>query len=689
MESTKMKVLVWTCLWLAGFLFACTDDKVEKDDWGIDTEIRPDEDRLGKADGAGVPGPSVSWDSSDTAVWEVKNQWEDRNTTAARQAGMAWPADSGLNWDEKYALWVQSMGIVPGHEVSFQTFTLTTPWGKSLPAPRLECAEVAMFLRVAFASWYNLPFYLQAVDASGRIYFGHMGARTATDRYKNTPNYKTAYRDHTASMNGKTNEYILAHWPKDSVLRDRAVGDGDTMGFLTGSGAKRAGHYFDEIFLNKRTGHFLRLLLTYFGSVNLASSSNTYNLKPQSMRAGDVLVHRWQKTGIGHVMVLKSVLDVEGGKKEALLVSGSMPRRQPKMETATTSKDYLTSINGGGPGQNWDGDKYAALGGGLKRFRVAKNWSGRWTNTWMASDEASWINDTDHERMAARIAELDDLLGEVDPAQLKSAYLQMIEDARNHLRQYPASCAARNRREDAFEKLYTVNQTYFGKNEAQTDLDHRILDDYVFARLVYQQSKTCCWNRTTSAMYRIIMDYNEEMQEETCMEPVVFMARDGGYEVFRQYAEDTGRGHLWVNWSEDETCPQKNVTNDSPAESDHLSWCEIAPEPSEPECTDDFEPNNNPVSAAEITSGTYPGLFICEGDEDFFTFTTTGDFTVSIAFSHAAGDLDMSLFRGDTLVRTSQGTSDTESITSTAGTYVLRVYGYNGATGEYSLTLTP
>lgn len=666
--------------------FGCKEDPAE-DNWGIDEEVLPDEDRFGKADGVGIAGPSVTAGTTDTAVWEVKNQWEDRTTVEARKAGMAWPADSGLTWDEKYSAWVQSMGLIPGHETYFDTFTLTTPWGKELPAPRLECAEVAMFLRVTFASWYNLPFYLQAVDSSGKIYFGHMGARTGSGRYKTTPNYKTAYKDYTAQLAGKANDYIRDNWPKDNVLRDRAVGDGDEMGFLTGTGAKRGGHYFDEIFLNKRVGHFLRLLLNYFGSVNLASSANTYNIKPQALRAGDVLVHRWQRQGIGHVMVVKKVTEMEGGKKEANLVSGSMPRRQPKYETPAASKDYLTSINGGGPGENYSGELYAALGGGLKRFRVAKNWNGRWANTWMAADEASWINDTDHERIAARIAELRDLLGEVDPSQLLSAYHQMVEDARNHLRQYPASCAARNRREDAFAKLYEVNQLHFGTNQEDTDREYRILDDYVFARLVYEESKTCCWNRTTAAMYQIIMDFNRERQDPDCQDAVVFKAMGGGYDLFRQYAEATGRGHLWVTWSEDESCPQRDVDNDTEAEHGWIPWCEVGGAGPDPSCTDLFEPNNTPDTAAPVTGGTYQGLWICEGDEDYFEIMSGGSFTVSIQFQHSVGDLDMALYQGTSQVAISQGTSDTETISAEAGTYILRVYGYNGAQGEYSLSL--
>lgn len=661
------------------------------DDFGMDEYLANDDAPLGKADSAGVPGPPTSLDTGSTAVWEVTNQWEDTDTAAARAAGPAWGADSGLTWDQKYAAWVESMGIIPGYETYYDTIQLTTPWGKTIPAPALECAELAMFLRVTFASWYHLPFYLTSVDSSGtRIYFGHMGAVTRSGRYKSTPRYKSWYHDYTGDMAGKSDDYIVSHWPSDKKLRERAVGDGDDMGFLAdyGSGAKRGGHYFDQIFLNKRTGHFLRLLLNYFGSMNLASSRNTYNLRPQAIRAGDLNIERWQRNGIGHVLVVKHVTDLEGGKKEANLVSGSMPRRQPKYESGASSKNYFTSDYCGGPGESYDGDAYASLGGGLKRWRVAKKKSGYWMNTWMRADEASWVNDTDLEAIAGRIAELDALLGEADPTQLRDAYLQIISDSRSHLKQYPASCAARTRREEAFAKLYDLNYLHFSMSHAETDAAYRVLDDYVFAELEYNQSKTCCWNHSTEAMYQIIMDYNRDRQADTCQEPLVFMAMGGGYNVFKEYAEATGRGHLWVTWSEDEPCPQRDVDNDTEASHDWIAWCDAAASGPQPtECTDVFEPNNNPNEAAAIQSGTYEELQICDGDEDNFAIEASGDFTVRIEFTHSAGDLDMALYQGGEQVKISQSTADQETITAGAGSYVLRVYGYNGATNAYRLVL--
>ncbi len=662
-------------------------DSEAYDRYGIEGEFY-EEISVGKADNIGIGGLPVSIEGSTTQVWEIRNQWEDTNTPEARQAGMAWEANSGLNWDEKYAKWVQSMVKIAGHDTWFDTFELTTPYNKTLPAPKLECAELAIFLRVAFASWYGLPFYMTSVDSSNtRVYFGHFGVRTASGRYQNTPNYKTAYRDYS---NMTAAEIEGQGWPRDNVLRSRGLyGGGDTMDFIE-EGAV-AGTYFDEVFLNKRTGHFVRLLLAYFGSIHLASSRNTYNIKPQALRAGDVLVMRWQRTGIGHTLVVKQVTPLEDGLMDAQLVESSMPRRQPKWEDAAASKRSFTSQRTGGEGTNTAGEEYVKLGGGIKRWRVAKNMNGRWTNTWMRADESSWINDTHYDRLKTRPAEFQNLLGQVDPAQLREALLRMIEDARNHLRQYPASCMARTRREDAFKELYTLNQNEFGMSRAETDVEYRILDDYVFAELVYQESKTCCWCTSTSAMYQIIMDFNRERMEYSCQEPVVFKAMGGVYNLFQEYAEQTDRGHLWRQWSEDEPCPQRNVDNDVEKNHIWIPWCDVyqgeADDPV-PECQDDvYEPNDTPSEATDLGEGVYENLMICENNDDYFRISLPGGtLTARIEFSHDEGDLDLELYENGTRIDRSWSIQDYEEVTASgSGEYILRVYGYNGASAAYRL----
>jgi len=77
------------------------------DDWGMDGPIAPTPPR-GKEDSEYRRGLLVLTDTTRTQVWTARNKWEDRETVAARKAGLSWSADSGLNWDEKYARWVES-----------------------------------------------------------------------------------------------------------------------------------------------------------------------------------------------------------------------------------------------------------------------------------------------------------------------------------------------------------------------------------------------------------------------------------------------------------------------------------------------------------------------------------------------------------------------------------------------------
>ena len=519
----------------------------------------------GKADNSGIPAIGTEFDNSETQVWAVTNQWEDRTTAAAKKAGLAWGENSGLNWDEKYVAWIASMKKIPAKSYG-ETFELTTPWGKVLPAPSLECAEVAMFMRVTFAAWYGLPFYMTTTDTEGtRVYFGHFGARTASGRYKNTPLYKSYYKDYS----NQTPAQYQANWPKDDKLRQKALAGGNDISDVLAPGGT-SGLYFDEIHLNKRAGHFTMLLLVYFGSANLANSRNTYNLKPEALRMGDVLVERWQAQGIGHTLLVKSVTELEGGKKDAQLASGSMPRRQPKWEDAVASKQYFTNeYTGGG--------EYVKFGGGLKRWRVAKNWNGKWTNSWMKADEASWINDTDYEKLKVRPQQFETLLGEVPPEQMRAAYLSIIADARTHLSNYPASCSAREKRENAFRALYQLNQSKFGISPAQTDAQYRKMEDYAFAELVYDKSKTCCWNSTTNAMYQIIMQYQESLQQNACTPPVVFKSSGGGkYQVFADFAASIGKAADWKQWTEDEPCAGKNVVEDTEANHTWVPFCQLS-----------------------------------------------------------------------------------------------------------------
>src|SRR5262245_21283611 len=102
------------------------------DDLGIDEPILPiwpEEAAAGARDGAGNPGPLLSTNTTATQVWYARNRWEETDTVAARRAGLAWGANSGLTWDDKYTAWIESLPVVQSGS-GYLTYDLTTPWGK-------------------------------------------------------------------------------------------------------------------------------------------------------------------------------------------------------------------------------------------------------------------------------------------------------------------------------------------------------------------------------------------------------------------------------------------------------------------------------------------------------------------------------------------------------------------------------
>lgn len=541
------------------------------------------EEPAGKADALqGKRGLPVSVDGDSLSVWEVKNQWADTDTAAAREAGVAWEANSGLDWDQKYVRWIEKMQKIDAESYG-QTFELLTPWGKSLPAPAIECAETAIFLRITFASWYKLPFFLEARDSGGkRLYFGHFGMRTEDGRYGRTPHYRDAYKDYTDQADQIREGAV--EWPRDSVLAGRQLyGSFDDEQPMIGPDA-HLGAYLDEIYLNKRVGYFMMITLPYFGSINLVDPVNTYNVRPEATQAGDVLLERWQARGIGHTLVVIRTSDlgtqeVDGEEVpllEASLISGSMPRRQPRWDSPAASKRYFTDERTGGEG-------YAELGGGLKRWRAATQVNGRWTNVVLPRDADDYMNSRNKEELATRPERFDQVLSELSPQQKMDALYEIVEAKRQHLRNYPASCSARIGREDAFRDMYETAKANFDMTPAEVDKQYRSLEDYVFAELEYTQSKTCCWNSSTADMYQIVMDLAEMTAQDPetgeCREVTVFMNYDDesdGFQIFRDFAEATGRGDQWVAWRADESCPQADVAQDTQATHSWAPMCDIA-----------------------------------------------------------------------------------------------------------------
>jgi hypothetical protein len=135
-----LSTVVW---WVAG----CADDAAPSYDpeWGIEEALAPTPPP-GKEDSEFRRGLRVATDTRRTQVWTAKNAWDDTATPAARAAGLAWGADSGLTWDQKYAAWLDGLAWIPAADGYSTTIRLTTPWGKTLDSPSLECAETVAVL---------------------------------------------------------------------------------------------------------------------------------------------------------------------------------------------------------------------------------------------------------------------------------------------------------------------------------------------------------------------------------------------------------------------------------------------------------------------------------------------------------------------------------------------------------------
>jgi hypothetical protein len=209
---------------------------------------------------------------------------------------------------------------------------------------------------------------------------------------------------------------------------------------------------------------------------------------------------------------------------------------------------------------------------------------GRWRNGVPQSDLSLWINHTDLDAIAGRIAEFEALLGAPDPQQQLEGILDVIDEKRQRLRELPASCSARAGREEAFRKLYALMDEDFGLDRATTDRQYRLLEDYVFAELRYDQSRTCCWNSTNADMFTAIMDLATKSLYDpaglTCNPPRVFRMENGGYEVWRAHAQTIGLGAAWASWTADETCPQaQTVTTDTVLASEATPYCTLYPHP--------------------------------------------------------------------------------------------------------------
>jgi len=112
------------------------------------------------------------------------------------------------------------------------------------------------------------------------------------------------------------------------------------------------------------------------------------------------------------------------------------------------------------------------------------------------------------------------------------------------------------------------------------------------------------------------------------------------------------------------------------------------------ECVDDlYEDNDSILAAAVLVNDVAVNGAVCPIDDDWYSIPVVSGqlVTAVVDFVHADGDLDITLFDpAGAQVDLSNSVLDREAITWTAaasGSYALRVYGYNGATNTYSVSM--
>ena len=111
-------------------------------------------------------------------------------------------------------------------------------------------------------------------------------------------------------------------------------------------------------------------------------------------------------------------------------------------------------------------------------------------------------------------------------------------------------------------------------------------------------------------------------------------------------------------------------------------------------CTNAYEPNETQSAAAALTSGTAVSAAIAtSGDNDFFKITTS--VTTNNVFNLAGPsgvDFDLVIYNSaGTQIGSGAGSTATESVTlnsQAAGTYYVKVFGYNNAVSSTCYTLT-
>lgn len=143
--------------------------------------------------------------------------------------------------------------------------------------------------------------------------------------------------------------------------------------------------------------------------------------------------------------------------------------------------------------------------------------------------------------------------------------------------------------------------------------------------------------------------------------------------------------------------PETRILQDALArrsvQSDRVTWrfqfdlTQVIPGPCE---AIDAEPNDTPETALTYVGPSMEGS-ICPGDSDWYELTfgepgTSVNADITVRFNHALGDIDIQLFDEEGFVDSASSSDDDEEIVLEAvegGTYLLRVFGFNGDRNDF------
>lgn len=502
---------------------ACATEDAPWYGQGGDWAPEPD----GKADSvAGIVDPGDQ-------VWTVEHAWDDL-------------APGGeMTYEELYSSWVQN-SIRDEDGVKYELDD-----GFVVPAPSLECADTGLSLRFFFAEQHKLPMFIAFWDDHQVQALGHFGwVRRDGSRRKSYHGSLDAPRGSDAAL-AASNYYLpddKQSWP--------------SQGSTTGA-------YMDAAFRNKRFGYFMQDVWNMVYSGNVADPINTFYIRPDVIRAGDLEMHRhhpWE--GIGHTITIQRV------------------DRSP-----TGKLMYVGLIQSYMPTKPWLGNGYSELvnyrpnaenNSGLRRWRRPVKRSGVWylmSDTSVSFDAPETNPETFRELFSISVED------ELD------ALLSTIDQRRAALIANPNSCNRRIEREEAFDLLYDLyqdtpelyNELGFTSRPSReeiipaVDKIHRVVEDFIWSRMLYENSRVCHWNPSdhelNAEMYEATVRYNmQQLEQYGCEGLRIFRAEnasycagrdDGssydpascagasdGFDDLRDYAASLGLG--WADYSNDE-----------------------------------------------------------------------------------------------------------------------------------------